>query len=121
LHAPLFPCTPPVERLNFARGSFTSLYSYAERNVTKFAIFGDMVGALETALQLSGTAPRLVRVLTGLVLVSASALQGVYTYNNMDGLQTDAEAGDIDFIIHLGDHAVRLWCALPSRGATGAV
>ena len=29
----------------------------------------------------------------------------MYTYNNMDWLQLDAQNGAIDFIVHLGDHA----------------
>ena len=33
---------------------------------------------------------------------------GVYSYNNMDRLEADAKAGDIDFIIHLGDHAYNI-------------
>jgi hypothetical protein len=33
---------------------------------------------------------------------------GVYAYNNMGGLLQDMEAGDIDFIVHLGDHAYNL-------------
>eukprot|EP00045_Choanoeca_perplexa_P017855 m.268780 g.268780 ORF g.268780 m.268780 type:complete len:573 (+) comp17656_c0_seq5:211-1929(+) len=33
---------------------------------------------------------------------------GVYTYNNMDWLQLDAQNNAIDFIVHLGDHAYDL-------------
>jgi len=33
---------------------------------------------------------------------------GVYTYNNMDNLETDTAVGNIDFLIHLGDHAYNI-------------
>ena len=33
---------------------------------------------------------------------------GVYTYNNMDRLEEDSKAGEIDFIVHLGDHAYNI-------------
>ena len=33
---------------------------------------------------------------------------GVYTWNNMDNLLADANAGDIDAVVHIGDHAYNM-------------
>eukprot|EP01065_Artemidia_motanka_P048366 TRINITY_DN776_c0_g5_i1.p1 TRINITY_DN776_c0_g5~~TRINITY_DN776_c0_g5_i1.p1 ORF type:complete len:575 (+),score=204.51 TRINITY_DN776_c0_g5_i1:93-1817(+) len=41
---------------------------------------------------------------------------GVYNYNNMGNLQRDAIAGDIDTIVHLGDHAYNFADSDGTRG-----
>ena len=41
---------------------------------------------------------------------------GVYKYNNMANLERDAKAGDIDAVIHLGDHAYNIAAADGLRG-----
>ena len=41
---------------------------------------------------------------------------GLYSYNNMGGLQQDMAGDDIDFLVHLGDHAYNMEDADGRRG-----
>lgn len=41
---------------------------------------------------------------------------GVYEYNNMGNLKRDSDNGDIDFLVHLGDHAYCLSSDSGNRG-----
>ena len=53
---------------------------------------------------------------TGLTKYAVFGDMGLYDYNNMGGLKDDMEADDIDFVVHLGDHAYNMEDADGLRG-----
>ena len=53
---------------------------------------------------------------SGLTKFAIFGDMGLYSYNNMGNLKQDAVAGDIDFVVHLGDHAYNMEDSNGDRG-----